>query len=259
MELTRNWLDEIYARGRTTFTFEEIRRERSTTVSAMHSALARAQRNHLVHSPSRGLYVIVPPEYRTDGAPPWQWYLDPMLRHLGVRYYVGLLTAAAQHGASAQSAQEVQVVVDRQVHDRASGRQRLAFVRSARVGLAPATDVKTPTGRVRVSTPEMTMLDLVAFPAHAAGWGNIISVLPDLAPLATRRGWKEALRVDPPTVHVQRLGHLLDRVSAPHTDVLAEWLVGHRLVLSPLVPGGARSGPADSRWHIIGDPSVQPD
>lgn len=259
MEPLRDWLDTEYGRGRLTFTLEDFRRERGSSDDAAFSALARAQRAHLVASPTRGLYVIVPAEYRADGAPPWQWYLDSMFKSLEAPYYAGLLTAAAQHGASAQGAQEVQVVTDRHVRDRHVGRQRLVFIHSRRAGVAPVEARKSPTGVVRISTPEMTMLDLVAYPKRAGGWGNIASLLPDLSRAASRRGWREALRLQPPTPQVQRLGHLLDRAHARHTDVLAGWLASRRMDLVPLVPDGARDGPVDSRWRVIGDPAVQPD
>ena len=259
MESTRAWLDGLYAQGRPIFTFEEVRRTRSVSGTAMRSTLARAQRAHLLFSPARGLYVIVPPEYRGDGVPPWRWYLERMMRHLGASYYVGLLSAAAQFGASPQSAQETQVIVDRQVHSRTAGRGRLVFVHSSRAAKAPTLEVTTPTGRIRFSTPEMTMLDLVAHPARAAGWGNVASLLPDLARQGTRRGWAAALRVEPATLQVQRLGYLLDRIGAPHTDVLADWLSQRRPTTTTLVPGGTRTGPADPRWRVIGDPSIQPD
>ena len=171
----------------------------------------------------------------------------------------GLLTAAAQHGASAQGAQEVQVVTDRHLRSRPVGRQRLVFIESRRTSVAPTQGIRTPAGTVRVSTPEMTMLDLVAHPARAGGWSNIASLLSDLAEGTSRAGWRDALTVEPATPQVQRLGHLLDRVEAPHTDPLVAWLKGRRHDVVPLVPGGSRVGEIDRRWGVVPDPAVQPD
>jgi predicted transcriptional regulator of viral defense system len=182
-----------------------------------------------------------------------------MLRYLGAPYYVGLLTAAAQHGASGQAAQEVQVIVDRQIRQKIAGRQRIEFILSTRASQAPVVEVTTPTGGLRVSTPEMTMLDLVAYPSRAAGWSNIASLLPELARLSSRRGWKEALRVEPRATEVQRLGHLLDRFSAPHTDALAAWLEGRPYETTKLVPGGGTGGPRDARWRVIVNATIEPD
>jgi predicted transcriptional regulator of viral defense system len=259
MASTRAWVDRMHAHGRLVFTTDQARADLNVTASAAWNALARAQAQGLLYSPARGLYVVVPAEYRTAGAPPWQWYLDPMMRHLEVGYYAGLLTAAAHHGASPQAAQEVQVVVARQQRDRPAGRTRLRFVQDPRAGAAPVVEAKTPTGRVRISTPEVTMLDLVAHPRVAGGWGNIASLVSELGPLGSRRGWRAALETDPAVPRVQRLGYLLDRFGAPHTAELVAWLASRSPRAVPLVPGGRREGTSDPRWRVVPDPLVQAD
>lgn len=45
-------------------------------------------------------FIIVPPEHRAIGALPATWFIDALMRHLGQKYYVGLLAAAALHGGS---------------------------------------------------------------------------------------------------------------------------------------------------------------
>ena len=259
MTSVRQWLDSMLALGQVTFTFDEACRSRNASASSTLSALHRAQRDSLVFSPVRGFYVIVPAEYRDEGAPPWRWFLAPMFAHLGASYYVGLLTAAAQHGVSPQAAQEVQVIVDRRVRPKVAGRQRIVFIQRKQAAKAPTIDVTTPTGRIRVSTPEMTMLDLVAYPSRAAGWGNIASLLAGLAPLARRRGWKDALQVEPRTTEVQRLGYLLSRAGVGQPEVLEAWLKGRSLTTVRLIPGGDATGTYDSRWRVIVNAAVDAD
>ncbi len=259
MDSTRAWVDRMHARGRLVFTTDQARADLGVTASAAWNALSRAQTQGLIFSPAKSLYVVVPAEYRTAGAPPWQWYLDPMMHHLKVGYYAGLLTAAAHHGSSPQAAQEVQVVVTRQQRDRPAGRARLRFVQNPRASDMPVVEATTATGRVRISTPEVTMLDLVAHPRVSGGWGNIASIVRDLGPLGSKRGWKDALATDPAVPRVQRLGYLLDRVDAPYTDELSAWLASRPARTVTLVPGGRREGIADSRWRVIPDPLVQAD
>lgn len=70
---------------------------------ALQQAARRlAARKRLV-SPRRGFYVIVPIEYRTAGAPPPAWFIDDLMTFQGRPYYVGLLSAAALHGAGISS------------------------------------------------------------------------------------------------------------------------------------------------------------
>ena len=97
-------------------------------------------------------------------------------------YYVGLLTAAAQHGASHQHPQEFQVVTDRSVRPLTASRIKIRFFASQYVKRAAVVDVKTPTGLTSVSTPETTAIDLVRFVKAAGYLDNVATVLSELAP-----------------------------------------------------------------------------
>ena len=46
-----------------------------------------------------------------------EWYIDSLMRHEKRSYYVGLLTAAAAHGAAHQAGMEFQVVTDKLLPD----------------------------------------------------------------------------------------------------------------------------------------------
>src|ERR1700694_1700601 len=120
-----NWLAQLQASGRYTFTLEEALAEGGT---GDRTALWRAQRAKQVVQPRKGFYVIVPAEYGTAGSPPATWFVDPLMRTQNEPYYVGLLSAAALYGASAQAVQELQVVVSHPMRTITVGRVRLRFV-----------------------------------------------------------------------------------------------------------------------------------
>ena len=71
MESTRAWVDRMHAIGRLVFTTDQARADLGVTASAAWNALSRAQTQGLIFSPAKSLYVVVPAEYRTAGAPPW--------------------------------------------------------------------------------------------------------------------------------------------------------------------------------------------
>jgi predicted transcriptional regulator of viral defense system len=58
-----------------------------------------------------GFYVIVPLEYASSGILPPEWFIDELMKFLRQPYYVGLLSAAAIHGAAHQQPQEFHVVI----------------------------------------------------------------------------------------------------------------------------------------------------
>ena len=110
--------DRLIAIGELVASVERICSPVGLSPRSVHSGLSRLRRQGRLFSPARGLHVAVPPEYRSWGVVPASWFIDAMMQHLGRSYYVGLLTAAAVHGASHQHAQVFQVMVDRQLGDR---------------------------------------------------------------------------------------------------------------------------------------------
>ena len=69
-------------------------------------------------------------------------------------YYVALLSAAALHGASHQQPQMFQVMTNKPMRPIRAGRTELHFYTTQHLGIATTAEVKTPTGAIRVSTPE---------------------------------------------------------------------------------------------------------
>jgi hypothetical protein len=72
--------------------------------------------------------------------------------------YVGLLKAAELHGATHQAVMEFQVITDKRLPKIRAGRSIISFFyRKNMASVASAVvDQKTDTGRMRVSSPELT-------------------------------------------------------------------------------------------------------
>jgi hypothetical protein len=89
---------------------------------------------------------VVPREYRAAGCPPASWFIDDLMRHMGRRYYVGLLTAAALHGAGHQQPMAFQVMADSAERDIEVGRVRIDFHMSSVFDGAATEPMQTETG-----------------------------------------------------------------------------------------------------------------
>ena len=92
--------DELLSEGISSFDAAEAARRMGLSRDRAHGALKRLADAGEIFSAARGFYVIIPPEYRAWGAVPAPWFVDPMMAHLGRRYYVGLLSAAELFGAA---------------------------------------------------------------------------------------------------------------------------------------------------------------
>ena len=230
MSSLRDWILELPGQGRFTFTTAEARaRQAGVSAAATAAALDRAKADHIIVSPVRGFHVVLPLEDRAAGAPSWRLFLDSLMTYLDTPYYVGLLTAAAIHGASPQAAQAVQVVTPRARRPIRVGRLAIVFVVRRSAAQAPVEQITTPSGRIRVASPELVGLDLVRYQTRAGGIDNVLTVLRDLSPSMRRTGMRKALVVGPSAPDLQRLAFLLTCVDADNVaTVIADELKERR-------------------------------
>lgn len=250
--------DFLISKGRYWATTGEIAEQSGTGADATRHGLARLRSQRRLFTPARSFHVMVPPEYRSWGAVPAAWFIDPMMRHLGRRYYVGLLSAAAHHGASHQAAQTFQVMTDRHVENRDFDRVQLRFQTSGLVAQTPVEQVNTPTGTMTVSTREATVGDLVERPGKSGGLGNVATILREIGELdGAELARLSALR---PRTHARRLGWLLAKfrgdVETRPLRVVADPANG---VPTPLAAGGSPRGTVDEDWGVIVNTEVEPD
>ena len=220
----------------------------------------RLGRQRSLVAPHRGFYVVLTPEYRRAGSLPPSWFIDDLMAHLRRPYYVGVLSAAALYGAAHQAPHEFQVVSDRPLRNIRMGQVRIRFIKKVSVARSVVEAQKTPTGTMRVSTPEVTALDLVRYPRHAGSLANVLTVLAELAERLDGRRLVAAARAEADLAPVQRLGVLLDHLEQRQlTGPLAEWLARRRPRLTRLRPdrpaGRARR---DSRWRVLVNERLEP-
>lgn len=254
--------DWLLAHGRTSVTSDDVATLLGVPVDHVRVRLQRQVHTGRVFSPARGLWVPIPPQFRTWGVVPAEHFVDDLMHHLEREYYVGWLSAAELHGVAHQRPQVFQVAVTSPVADRDIGRVRLRFVTRSALEALPRIRRPTPTGQVWVAAPELTALDLVDDPFNGGGISNVATVL---AELAEEPGLKSAdiaetgLRF--PVAALRRLGYLLESVGAPVDLSLLRDHLATRPMRSPSVlsPGSNRRGERDPRWNVIVNTDVEPD
>jgi predicted transcriptional regulator of viral defense system len=247
MDKTKNYtsrslaafVDELQTQGRYTFTRADAADADKFSDIALEAALRRLRRRGRIASPRRGFYVLVPLEYRVAECPPASWFIDDLMRFFNQPYYVGLLSAAAIHGAAHQQPMVFQIVTDRPM-------------RPARAG--------TETGSMRVSTPEATAFDLVRFAPVAGRLNNVATVLSELAEKLEAKALAKIARYYS-VPDVQRTGYLLEMLGEQDlAKPLTDWLATRRYRPILLAPGKTiAKTPADPRWRVIPNEKLEMD
>jgi hypothetical protein len=207
------YLTTLQSEGQISFTRDEAVKTLKITLSAFLKAAARLQKQRMLFNPRQGFYVAVPPQFLNWEAPPPSWYIDALMRHERRPYYVGLLKAAELHGATHHAVMEFQVITDRQLPKIRAGRSWITFhfrkdLKAVRTGVE---ERKTDTGTMKVSSPELTALDLLRYIHVAGGLDAVATVLADLG------GKIDGAKLTTMATHFdracgQRLGYLLDRL-----------------------------------------------
>lgn len=179
---------------------------------ALRKALYRQQRAGRLVRLSRGSdhWLIVPLQYAATGSPPLETWLDAYLRKtLKTPYYVGLLSAAEAYGASPYAVMVTQVMVETKRRPITVGRHELVFHTCARIEAMPTRWHDSADGRFKVSTPELTVLDLIQRDSTLGGMSRVREVLSALWPHCEQEGLTQALDAIQSVPVAQRLGALL--------------------------------------------------
>ena len=258
----RDLPDWMLAHGIVSATTRDIAGYLSIPEGQVRQRMAMLRKRGEMVSPSRGLWVPVPPQYRTWGAPPPMAYIDSIMNHLGVAYCVGWLSAASIHGAGHQAAQVFQVAVGSYVADRTVGRSRLEFPVRDYVDKSLFSRMSTVDGSAFVATPAATMLMLASDFDLAAGPDNAVTVIVEL--YEQMEDWQsEAIASIAPSFSasaMQRLGWILSQFNdkgAP--DSLREYCRELRPSKAYLDAGCGTSGRHVADWNLVVNRAVEPD
>ena len=255
------YLHGIRARGRYSFALEELQKEFGLHYSTIKLALYRLKVKKEIAQIRQGFYVIVPPEYSAQGVLPTVMFIDCLMKYLGKPYYVGLLSAAALHGAAHQQPMTDFVVSQTPVPRGISNKKmKIVFVAKKTLLFEGIIQKKTPAGHVNVSSPELTAFDLLEN-IHTFGINRITTVVQELYEEMRPSQLAKIAKLIDNKANIQRLGYILDMVVSEETLANSLYKVLNKTSFSPvpLSPQKGRKGRIDNKWQIIINMQIESD
>jgi len=255
-----DFINAMAGKGRSSFSYKDIEKQIKSSSMAIKAALRRLQKKGEIAMPYRGFYVIVPPEYRALGCLPAEQFIPDLMNYLGEIYYVGLLSAAEYHGAAHQRSQIFHVVVAKTRRPIRCGKIRIDFIFRKNAAKIPTQNRNTPSGIIKISTPEATALDLIGYARHCGGINNVATVLAELAENIDSKRLVIAAKLSP-IAWVQRLGYLLDLIiNGDKTEGIAAYIENKLPVRVRLIPSNRIKGAKmDARWRVLINAKVEAD
>ncbi len=267
MNLQR-YIKEIRKEGRRCFTIEELLERFKVSRNYARVAVHRLLVSGDVISPARGLYVIVPPEYQSYGSIPAEELVPLLMKYLNIDYYVALLSAAAFHGASHQKPARFQVISSKRIHHSlAFGDVELELIYKKSLSNLPTQNFMVNTGYLKVSTPELVILDLLSYPNHAGGLNHIATVLSEFIENVDVEKLIALARQVNAEYQLQRLGYILDKIEVMDEDkkdsiviALSGFLEDNMKHYIPIASEIIKIGyPRCKKWKIIENAEIESD
>jgi len=209
----RYWVEELPKLGRNTFSLSEVAETfPQRPPSQIKNALNRLTASNRIISVWRGFYAVVLPEYGLRGIVPPTEYIDHLMKHLKRDYYIATLSAAALQGASHQKPQIFTFICDHILHPKEKNEVRLEPLLKKRIPHKYIERKNVNSGTINVSAPILTAIDLVLYPLKSGGFGNVASILAELAESIELKILDNDFFNSVPASAVQRLGYIFDVV-----------------------------------------------
>jgi predicted transcriptional regulator of viral defense system len=258
------FIDGLRSNGRYSFSMKELRNQYKFSPEAIKKSLQRLRKKKKIVQVRKEFYVIVPPEYSAAGIIPPSFFIPDLMKFIDRDYYVGLLNAASYYGAGHQQPQEHFVVTVpptiRPIHNRLI---KISFCKKKNWDNRFVIDQKTEAGYLKISSPELTALDLVFYQDRVGGIDRISTVLQELSGQMKPNALRDCAKTYNVTSVVQRLGFILENVLEQSDLVKPMKKLLHDTKYFPLLLG--TKGPKikglqiDNDWNILKNITVEPD
>lgn len=212
-----NYIDFLQKGGTYFIQKRETAGQLGTSYSRIHVEFSRLVARKRIFRIQKDFYGIIPLEYQDNGATPPDWFIDPVMSSIYAKYYVGLLSAASIHGATHQQPMNFQVITDKtHIRDIHIKKMTISFYKKKSFPTIGLTKIKTTTGYMFISEPELTLYDLIKYPKAAGHLNNIATVFDELGDLIKANKLKDLAESTASdkrdTVYWQRIGYLLDQL-----------------------------------------------
>lgn len=260
-EYIETYLDTIRAKGRYSFSLEELLNEFQVPYQTLAQRLYHLKQKNKIAQIRQGFYVIIPPEYVALATLPPDLFIDAMMKYLDKEYYVGLLSAAALHGAAHQQPTAFFVMSKYPAPRNISNeKMKIRFFSKQNIIEEGIIQKKTPAGRIYVSSPELTAFDLLDN-INQFGINRIVTILMEFYEVMLPSKLSKIAKIIDNKANIQRMGFILERIVGEEKLSTALYKIIHKtdftkVALSPLKK---KAGELDEKWKIIINEPIEPD
>jgi predicted transcriptional regulator of viral defense system len=257
-----DYIDELQSQGQYWLSRQKTIEQLGLSPTAFKLAAIRLAEKGRLQRLRADFYTIVPIEYRATGSLPAPWFIHDFMSYCKVDYYVGLLSAAALYGAAHQQPMVFQVICNKPILPITVGKVRIHFHYKKDIKPNFYKPVKTPSGYMNVSIPEMNLADLVKYMDAAGQINNIATIFIELIEqINVDILMQFAEQGDIEVSSLQRIGYLIDYLELPvNLDPLEKFISKKHPHYRQLVSGNETPiTETNKRWRILVNEFVEAD
>lgn len=252
--VAEGFVDQCFESGRYGFSLSEVVRETGLSERSAKDQLRRLGRTVTrVARWQRFFLIKASASDAALGGPPYDRWLDDYFAWLGHPYYVALQSAAAIHGSQPQALQTIQIMTDVPRREVRVGRQRLRFFVKSSCAASLVQQAPKAFAPMKVSTPEMTVFDLVRYAPRIGGISRVAETILPMLNLLRPPALKSVLEVGGEISAVQRLGFLFEKLGHAKLASATEGCLPQHRAWVPLAAGACCEAGAerDDRWRVV--------
>ena len=245
------------------FSVDEILKATDGTGNSLKFELQKKKKKGEVLNLRKGFYLIITPRYSSSKKIPIQLYCEKLFKYLNKNYYVGLFSAAKLHGASHQQVQRDYLITEQpKFNDISKKTINIQFFTTKNWPDKNIQLKKSDAGIYKVSSPALTIVDLIHYQTNLGGINRMLATIEELAEELTSADMKELLDWYPNKSTLQRFGFLLEEleINENFQELIYSNLKSSKffpVLLSP--KSKEKAGAVDNRWKVAVNVQLESD
>lgn len=209
-----NYIRQLLSYEEYSFSIDELFENIPKSETAIKSELSRLIAKKEIVNLRKGFYLIITPRYSSAQKPPIQLYCDKLFKYLHRNYYVALFTAAKFYGASHQQVQKDYIITEvPKFNDISKNAIEIRLFTTSNWTDKNIQNKKSDAGIYKISSPALTIVDLIHYQTKLGGINRIFGVIEELSQELSKADLVELLSWYSNKSDLQRFGFLLEELT----------------------------------------------
>ncbi len=250
-----NYIKQLLSCEEYSFSLNELIENINKTETSIKSELSRLIAKKEIVNLRKGFYLIITPRYSSAQKLPIQLYSEKLFKYLDRNYYVALFSAAKFHGASHQQVQKDYIITEKpKYNDISKNPIDIRFFTTSNWTSKNIQLKKSDAGVYKVSSPALTIVDLIHHQTKLGGINRILAVIEELSEELKESDLVELLNWYPHKSTLQRFGFLLEEleINRELEELIFTQLKANNffpVLLSP--KSNTKPGAVNNRWKVV--------